>query len=46
MLIGPGPGRITAGSEWSSTPLPLVLAGLLEDEGALFARYLVRPVAT
>ncbi|MBE7190620.1 dihydrofolate reductase family protein, partial [Jatrophihabitans endophyticus] len=39
MLIGPGPGRITAGHEWATSPLPLSLVGLLEDEGALFARY-------
>ncbi len=38
MLVGPGPGRITAGSDWDS-PAPLTLVGLLEDDGALFARY-------
>ncbi|WP_375482943.1 pyrimidine reductase family protein [uncultured Jatrophihabitans sp.] len=37
-LGGPGPGRITAGAEWTSA-VPLTLAGLLEDDGALFCRY-------
>jgi len=44
-LAGPGPGRITSGASW---PLdmagrhPLTLEGLLEEEGALFCRYLLR----
>jgi riboflavin biosynthesis pyrimidine reductase len=37
-LIGPGPTRITAGTEWPD-PRELRLCGLLEDDGALFLRY-------
>ena len=39
-LVGPGPARITAGDDWPHAR-PLTLAGLLEEDGALFARYLV-----
>jgi riboflavin biosynthesis pyrimidine reductase len=38
ILGGPGPGRISAGTEWPS-PLPLTLLGLLEEDGSLFCRY-------
>lgn len=40
-LAGPGSGRITSGAPWSPgvAPVGLRLAGLLEDGGALFARY-------
>lgn len=38
-LVGPGSVRIVAGEEWRGEPRPLRLAGLLEDGGALFARY-------
>lgn len=43
-LAGPGPGRITAGAIWPVTAGDLVrlrLAGLLEEDGALFCRYLL-----
>ncbi|MGH8860700.1 MAG: dihydrofolate reductase family protein, partial [Jatrophihabitantaceae bacterium] len=35
---GPGAGRIVAGAEWEA-PRTLRLAGLLEEDGALFLRY-------
>ncbi|MCU1688982.1 MAG: pyrimidine reductase, riboflavin biosynthesis, partial [Jatrophihabitantaceae bacterium] len=38
-LVGPGPGRIAAGLEWGSDPRGAQLTHLLEDDGALFARY-------
>ncbi|MCL2780515.1 MAG: dihydrofolate reductase family protein [Actinomycetia bacterium] len=38
-LAGPGASRIVAGAPWPQPPLPLRLAGLLEDDGALFCRY-------
>ncbi|WP_460603791.1 pyrimidine reductase family protein [Jatrophihabitans fulvus] len=38
VLAGPGPGRIVGGSEWGGTRA-LTLAGLLEEDGALFCRY-------
>lgn len=39
MLVGPGPTRIVDGpAEWD-VPIGLRLAGLLEEDGALFARY-------
>lgn len=44
MLGGPGAGRITSGSSWSA-PIALELAGLLEEDDALFARYRVRRAA-
>lgn len=43
-LAGPGPGRISSGTSW---PLDMVgrhalsLDGLLEEDGALFCRYLI-----
>lgn len=37
-LTGPGGPRITTGSPWSQA-VPLMLVGLLEDEGFLFCRY-------
>nr|WP_234971298.1 pyrimidine reductase family protein [Jatrophihabitans endophyticus] len=40
LLAGPGPGRIVAGAGWDD-PRPLVLTGLLEEDGALFCRYRV-----
>jgi riboflavin biosynthesis pyrimidine reductase len=40
LLIGPGPGRITGGGEWSG-PARLRLVGVLEEDGALFLRYRV-----
>lgn len=39
MLVGPGPTRITAGSQLWPVPQRLRLAGLLEEDGALFLRY-------
>jgi riboflavin biosynthesis pyrimidine reductase len=39
MLIGPGPTRITAGADVWADSVPLELAGLLEEDGALFLRY-------
>jgi riboflavin biosynthesis pyrimidine reductase len=48
LLAGPGAGRIVSGVAWASadgvtTPQPVTthLAGLLEEDGALFCRYLV-----
>ena len=41
LLAGPGPGRITAGVVWPDDPTPLTLVGLLEQDGALFGRYLI-----
>jgi riboflavin biosynthesis pyrimidine reductase len=38
LLGGPGAGRLTAGHPWES-PVALRLAGLLEEDDALFARY-------
>ena len=40
LLAGPGPGRILGGNEWPDAR-PLTLAMLLEEDGALFARYRV-----
>lgn len=39
MLVGPGPSRIIAGAALWTTPLRLRLAGLLEEDGAVFLRY-------
>lgn len=39
MLAGPGARRIVAGEMWSGDPIELRLAGLLEEDGALFCRY-------
>lgn len=40
LLAGPGVARITGGPAWpDDTPRPLELRGLLEEDGALFARY-------
>jgi riboflavin biosynthesis pyrimidine reductase len=39
ILAGPGPGRIESGPEHSA--VRLALAGLLEEDGALFTRYAV-----
>jgi hypothetical protein len=39
ILAGPGPGRIESGPEHSAARL--ALAGLLEEDGALFTRYAV-----
>ncbi len=42
LLVGPGPTRIIVGdAEWDA-PAALELAGLLEEDGALFARYRMR----
>jgi riboflavin biosynthesis pyrimidine reductase len=38
LVVGPGPGRILAGAGWPQ-PRLLTLAGLLEEDGALFLRY-------
>jgi riboflavin biosynthesis pyrimidine reductase len=40
-LAGPGSGRLTSGTEWPLGGLQLDLAGLLEEDGALFSRYRV-----
>jgi riboflavin biosynthesis pyrimidine reductase len=42
LLAGPGAPRILAGPAWPGAPLPLMMSGLLEEDGALFVRY--RPV--
>ncbi|MDT4936680.1 MAG: hypothetical protein QOG80_351 [Pseudonocardiales bacterium] len=42
VLAGPGARRIIAGEMWSNDPHPLVLDSVLEEDGALFLRYLVR----
>jgi riboflavin biosynthesis pyrimidine reductase len=42
LLAGPGAGRVVAGRPWLA-PLGLRLAGLLEEDGALFSRYRVGP---
>jgi riboflavin biosynthesis pyrimidine reductase len=41
LLVGPGPTRITAGEQVRDGPRRLRLAGLLEEDGALFLRYAV-----
>lgn len=38
LLAGPAGRRITDGAPWTG-PRPLTVAGLLEEDGALFARY-------
>jgi riboflavin biosynthesis pyrimidine reductase len=46
MLVGPAPGRITAGAAWDAAA-GLALTGALEEDGALFLRYRVgRPVGS
>jgi riboflavin biosynthesis pyrimidine reductase len=42
LLAGPGPGRITSGPPWPRAR-DLELTGLLEEDGALFLRYRLRP---
>jgi riboflavin biosynthesis pyrimidine reductase len=44
-LVGPGGPRIMTGEPWPPTPMPLWLAMLLEEDGALFARYQTREFA-
>lgn len=39
LLAGPAAPRILAGPPWAGAPLPLVLTGILEEDGALFLRY-------
>ncbi len=39
LLAGPGAGRVSAGAPWAHPPLGMRLAGLLEEDGALFCRY-------
>ena len=39
LVAGPGSGRIMGGPEWASDAAKVELAGLLEEDGALFARY-------
>jgi riboflavin biosynthesis pyrimidine reductase len=39
LLAGPGARRVVAGEPWADAPIPLALAGLLEEDGALFCRY-------
>jgi riboflavin biosynthesis pyrimidine reductase len=46
LLTGPGARRIVAGELWPGDPLELALAGLLEEDGALFCRYRVQPRRT
>ena len=38
LIAGPGSGRITGGPDWGHAA-KVELAGLLEADGALFARY-------
>lgn len=40
LLVGPGAGRIVRGESWGATRR-MRLAGLLEDDGLLFCRYLL-----
>ena len=39
LLAGPGPGRITTGAVWEAGSVAMTLTTLLEEVGALFARY-------
>ena len=39
ILAGPGAGRLSAGPPWTHGPRRLRLAGLLEEDDALFCRY-------
>jgi riboflavin biosynthesis pyrimidine reductase len=39
LLVGPGPNRIVAGQPWGVGSVWMRLAGLLEEDGALFCRY-------
>jgi riboflavin biosynthesis pyrimidine reductase len=39
LLVGPHSRAITAGVTWAGDPRPMQLNGLLEEDGALFARY-------
>jgi riboflavin biosynthesis pyrimidine reductase len=41
LLVGPHSRAITAGVAWEGDPRGMRLAGLLEEDGALFARYRV-----
>lgn len=41
VLVGPDSPRIVGGAPWPGAPLPLTLHALLEEDGALFARYRV-----
>ncbi|MDT4916223.1 MAG: hypothetical protein QOH89_923 [Pseudonocardiales bacterium] len=43
LLVGPGPSRIVAGLPGWPQPRGLELTGLLEEDGALFARYRAAP---
>ena len=38
-LTGPGAARIVTGTPWADTRLPIELASMLEEDGALFLRY-------
>jgi riboflavin biosynthesis pyrimidine reductase len=38
LLVGPGPARLTDGTPWAASAA-MELTGLLEEDGALFARY-------
>jgi riboflavin biosynthesis pyrimidine reductase len=40
LIAGPGSGRIMGGPVWASGAAKVELTGLLEEDGALFARYL------
>ncbi len=42
LLVGPGPGRLSAGAPWEQ-PRSMTLVGLLEEDGALFCRYRSAP---
>jgi riboflavin biosynthesis pyrimidine reductase len=46
LLTGPGARRIVAGERWPGEPRRLTLAGLLEEDGALFCRYRVQSART
>ena len=45
LLVGPGPNRIVAGQPWGVGSVWMRLAGLLEEDGAMFCRYRVEPEA-
>jgi len=42
-LAGPGADRIALGAPWQSAPIGMELTHLLEEDGALFARYRMQP---
>lgn len=43
LLVGAGPDRITTGAPFGHHPAQLTVRSLLEEDGALFARYRLQP---